>query len=342
MVNKRRKRLKQREQAVLLSELSELTTAGYALPQALDMIKSGHPNWSDQISEVQRAFSVGSDFSQAFAGLLSENFVSYLALAKQHGRFDQTLGLLVEKVDRLSNYQRQLKQALTYPLFLMALLFLMVLGLERTLYPVFDQLSGMSSKQANGNGVLWALHGLFGLIVLLGLTLVLFYLYLMRQSPLQRWRLLAALRLVRPLEKPLLTGLLAENLAIFLGAGLTLAGLIDHFSVQPSKKAHFSQELARSAQQHLQAGGELASWLNQQSYLQPGLAAYLTRGFDSKTLAAYLSYYAKLELATFDRTAKRAFALLQPILFGLIGLTIVLLYLAMLLPLYQNLGGYQV
>lgn len=138
-----------------------------------------------------------------------------------------------------------------------------------------------------------------------------------------------------------MTAMMAEQLAIFLKAGMTLPEIIEYFATESAGKRSLGQELAKNAQFSLVNAEDLTTWLSKQIYLRPGISAYLTRGFEPGILSAYLAFYAKREYQSFHRRVHRSFSLIQPLLFAIIGLTIVLLYLAMLLPLYQNLGGYQ-
>ncbi|MFC4760882.1 type II secretion system F family protein [Fructobacillus durionis] len=334
-------RLNASDQAAFLSELAELSQAGYSLGLSLDVLKTGHPHWSPGLLAVQEKLAVGMDLSAALKELLSPTLATYLDLARQHGRFDETLHLLAEKVRQLLSYQRQLKQALAYPVLLIFILIGLVFTLEQTLYPVFAELAGNVGSSGGNNWPLAFLHGLLGMVIMLAVALFIFYAYLLRCTPLKRLLILTKVPILSGMTKDLVSALLAENLAVFLGAGLSLPSIIEHFFNGGDEDHSLSAELAKYARRALLLGISVDEWLEKQSYVRPGLSAYLTRGFDSRTLAAYLSYYAKREYERFDQQVKSFFAMLQPVLFSIIGGTIVLLYLAMLLPLYQNLGGYQ-
>lgn len=342
MLKKRgRKALKQQEQTTFLSELSELVHAGYSLPLSLAVIQSGHLKWRSLLETVQNRLAEGHDLTRSLSGVLSPTLISYLALAQQHGHFEETLAVLVDKLQQLLGYQRQLKQIMTYPVFLVLLLFGMVYGLEHTLYPIFSELAGNAGQGAGGNFPLTALHVLLASVVLTGILGFMFYIYLLKLPPLRRLLTLARLPGVAGFTKDLMTAMMAEQLAIFLKAGMTLPEIIEYFATESAGKRSLGQELAKNAQFSLANAEDLTTWLRKQIYLRPGISAYLTRGFEPGILSAYLAFYAKREYQSFHRRVHRSFSLIQPLLFAIIGLTIVLLYLAMLLPLYQNLGGYQ-
>lgn len=338
---RKKKTLKRSEQVIFLSELAELLHAGYSLSLSLDVLRTSHPHWVDRLTDVQHELDTGKELKHVMGNLLSPTLTSYLALAQQHGRFEKTLALLAEKLRQLLTYQRQLRQVLTYPILLILILVGMAFLLEHTLYPVFSELTNTSSDGTADNFALTALHLLLGGALLTALICLLGYFYLLKQGPMKRMLFLARLPIVSSMTKDLVTAIMAEQLAIFLGAGLTLPEIIEHFAKEQIDKPTLSQALAERARLALAEGMELPNWLGQQVYLRAGIAAYLTRGFEPANLSVYLSHYAKQEFESFDQRIRRFFTLLQPVLFTLIGLTIILLYLAMLLPLYQNIGGYQ-
>ncbi|MCK8617819.1 type II secretion system F family protein [Fructobacillus sp. M158] len=286
--------LKRNEQALFLSELAELIQAGYPLGQALDVLAAGQGQWKEAIGRVQAVLSTGGDLRQAFHEILSDGLNGYLSLAEAHGRFDQALIQLATKVQQINRYQRELKQAMTYPFALVALLFLMSFGLEKLLYPVFQQLIAESDSNSPDNWSLIALHSLFGCLLLLALVILLGYWQLKRQRPMKRLLLLTKMPFLAPATKYLTTAILAEQLSVFLAAGLRLPTIIAYYSEDQSDKESFGYELALLAKSHLEAGGDFATFLKELVFLQPSLAAYLTRGFDEVTLSKYLAYYAKV------------------------------------------------
>ena len=56
-------------------------------------------------------------------------------------------------------------------------------------------------------------------------------------------------------------------------------------------------------------------------------------------LADYLSYYAKTQFQLLMQQTDRLIGTLQPLFFGVIGVAIVILYMSMLLPMYNSIGG---
>ncbi|GAO99564.1 type II secretion system F family protein [Fructobacillus ficulneus] len=338
---KKRERLSETDQVLFLSELGELIGSGYSLGLSLDIMASAHQAWAERLVTIQRQLSQGQGLTTSLGKILHPGVSAYLELGQAHGHFDQTLQSLGQNFDQVLTYKRQIHHVLAYPLFLLVFLIGLVAALETYLYPIFTTLAGAGNDPEQNNPALFYLHGLAVVAGGLFLTCLLSGIWLKRLKPLTRMTLLSRLPLVGRLVRTLMTYLIAEHLGILLAAGLTLPAIINSFAQTSIESRHSALvvEMATSVQRAMQSGRLLKDWTIQQKYLKPTLATYFDRGFTGPVLGTYLTYYAKNEMTQFDRQMKSVLAIIQPVFFTLIGLTIVLLYLAMLLPLYKNLGG---
>lgn len=337
----RKIRFSESDQVLFLAELGELTASGYALSLSLDVLASAHPGWQERLQTIRGQLEHGQPLATSLGKVLSPSVGIYLDLGQSHGNFDQTLTALASNFDQVLRYKQKLRQILTYPVILLVFLLSLVVGMETYLYPVFHALSaGQKGGQGPGsNPALFYLHGLAFLFGLVLVMIIISIFLLKRLAPLQRIQVVTRVPFLGTLMQTLLTYLLAEHLGILLLAGHTLPNVIDRFAALSAKKNGLVVAIAKRAQDAVQSGQTLQSWIGNQSYLKKPLATYLDRGFTGPVLGTYLTYYAKSEFQRFDRQVSRLLGLVQPLFFALIGLTIVLLYLAMLLPLYKNLGG---
>ncbi|USS91779.1 type II secretion system F family protein [Fructobacillus americanaquae] len=341
MRRKRKNRFAESDQVLFLAELGELTASGYALSLSLDVLASAHPSWQKRLLTIRGQLEHGHPLATSLGMVLTPSIGIYLDLGQSHGNFDQTLIALASNFDHVLRYKQRLRQILTYPVILLVFLLSLVVGMETYLYPIFHALSaGQEGRQGTGsNPALFSLHVLvFFFVFFLAMMVVLLF-WLKHLSPLQRIQVFTRVPFLGTLVQTLLTYLLAEHLGILLLAGHTLPNVIDRFAALATKKNGLVVAIAKRAQEAVQSGQTLQSWINEQGYLKKSLATYLDRGFTGPILGTYLTYYAKSEFQRFDRQTSQLLGLIQPLFFALIGLTIVLLYLAMLLPLYKNLGG---
>ncbi|CAK1225182.1 type II secretion system F family protein [Fructobacillus evanidus] len=338
---KRKIRFSESDQVLFLAELGELTASGYALSLSLDVLASAHPSWQERLQTIRGQLEHGQPLAASLGKVLSPSVGIYLDLGQSHGNFDQTLTALASNFDQVLRYKQKLRQILTYPVILLVFLLSLVVGMETYLYPIFHALSaGQKGGQGTGeNPALFYLHGLAFLFGFALVMIVVLIFLLRRLAPLQRIQVATRVPFLGSLMQTLLTYLLAEHLGILLLAGHTLPNVIDRFAALSAKKNGLVVAIAKRAQDAVQNGQTLQNWIGNQSYLKKPLATYLDRGFTGPVLGTYLTYYAKSEFQRFDRQVSRLLGLIQPLFFALIGLTIVLLYLAMLLPLYKNLGG---
>ena len=120
-------------------------------------------------------------------------------------------------------------------------------------------------------------------------------------------------------------------------SGLTLPEIIDEVAQQNNKS--YAVALAHDIQKHLKLGGNIERYILSQSFVNDSLAGYFIRGHKPKILARYLDYYAKTQFKLLMQQTDRFIGTLQPLFFGIIGVAIVGLYMSMLLPMYQTIGG---
>ncbi|MDF7626335.1 type II secretion system F family protein [Lactobacillaceae bacterium L1_55_11] len=325
------KKMKRRDQTAFFQELGELLGSGYDIRKSLAILWQGHPSWQPNLTKIQAQLAAGVAFDQAVAAQVNPTIVVQLKLAQQHGNIEATLIILGKNLAAVSRQQGRLKQVLRYPLMLLALLGLMLLGLNYCLLPMMRQWQDQtsSSDPSSTNWLTWLLVGL-SLVIL-----ALIYLWWRRASALQRVNWLARLPLIGALTKTGLTYQVSQQLALLLQSGLTIPEIVELMAKEPTG---LGPAIARQAQLALKKGQTVEDFIWQQRFLQNALAGYFTRGHRPEVLADYLAYYAKLQYRQLMAQTDRLIGSLQPIFFGIVGLAIVGLYLSMLMPMYQNIG----
>ncbi|WP_248719749.1 type II secretion system F family protein [Convivina intestini] len=325
------KKFKRHDQVRFFQELGELLDSGYSIVRSLDVLEKSHPQWQPKLVYVQKHLAQGSSLVEALRPFISTAIALQLSLAKKHGDLAQTLIILGKNLSRISQQEEKLKQVMRYPLILLVLLALMLIALRYFLYPIMSQWS--SANVVDSRLDLLLVGG--GLATLIA-TLVIWH-WWTKKTALSRLNLLVHLPIIGGLVKTALTYQLSQQLAMLLSSGLTIPEIIEELVQQPAD--NLVVDLARLAQASLSQGGTLENFIWQQPYFNASVAGYFTRGHTTDKLSAYLAYYAKLQFNALVRQTDRLIASLQPIFFAVVGLAIVGLYLAMLLPMYQNIGG---
>ncbi|KTE98992.1 Late competence protein ComGB [Lacticaseibacillus paracasei] len=97
-------------------------------------------------------------------------------------------------------------------------------------------------------------------------------------------------------------------------------------------------DLGARIQQKIQQGAELADALHE-AFVPPEVARLLTMGQTHHLVATGLKLFGEQLFLQLQQRLERLVNLVQPLLFLLIGGEILLVYLQILLPLYQSFGG---
>lgn len=335
MFTKRSKTFKLREQVLFFQELGELLHSGYSIAQSLDILSTAHEQWTAWLTQVSHGLNQGIPLDIVLHQRVARPTLLQIKLADQHGNLSQTLVDIGQNLAQIHQQQQKIKQVLQYPIVLICLLIMMLIGMKFFLYPILQQWQGVNGADVSHSK--WTLYlvigGFIGFVCLGGLRW-------RRMMARQRLIILSRLWLIGPIVKTIVTYQVAQQLATLLANGLTVPEIIEEMcDVRAVKNKHLAVILAEDARQWLQAGQTLSQYILKQPYFNRALAGYFSRGHEPKVLAGYLAYYAKKQLQLVIQRTNNLIGTLQPIFFGLIGLAIIAVYLSMLLPMYQTIGG---
>lgn len=255
-----------------------------------------------------------------------------MRLSDQHGDISNTLVRIGQTLAKFQQQQSKLSQVMRYPIILLGILGLLLIGLKCFLYPMINQW-----RETNQEAINYPYAFIFctGLLTLTFLTLWLWYWH--HLSSIQQLNILAKVPFVGTIVRSIVTYQVSQQLSMLMFSGLTLPEIIDEVAQQNNKS--YAVALAHDIQKHLKLGGNIERYILSQSFVNDSLAGYFIRGHKPKILARYLDYYAKTQFKLLMQQTDRFIGTLQPLFFGIIGVAIVGLYMSMLLPMYQTIGG---
>lgn len=321
-----------RDQVLFFQELGELLSSGYSIAQSIDILASAHQKWQLILNQVQEGLSTGQTFYQALEPFISPSILLQLRLSDQHGDISNTLVRIGRTLAKFQQQQNKLSQVMRYPMILLAILGLLLIGLKCFLYPMINQWRETNQEVTNHP---YAFTFCTGILILTFLIMWLWYWY--HLSLIQQLNLLAKLPFVGMIVRSIITYQVSQQLSMLMFSGLTLPEIIDAVAQQNNKS--YSVALAHDIQKHLKSGDNIERYILSQSFVNDSLAGYFIRGHQPKILARYLDYYAKTQFKLLMQQTDRFIGMLQPLFFGIIGIAIVGLYISMLLPMYQTIGG---
>lgn len=329
-----------REPDLFFERIAQLLHEGYPLNESLALVLPHHVKESDVYSEkIEQQFQEGAPLIAIFETLPFRN-VQLLPLytAEKTGNVEQACLEVSRHTKQMVRFQTELRKLLTYP-FALLLFFLGILFLFKwIILPRMDAVYAMQSAGERMSFVTTIVQKGPDLLLSALVTCVIFLLYMKRRvwdqaidpsSRLFQWTPVA--RFVRIA----VTRSFALELGHLLQASVTVREALAHLAEQSTNL--YIQRVSKRAYEQLKEGVSLQDSLKMEPYVDRKLASFVEQGALKGLLDRELLLYAHvLERATTDRI-ERSIQWVQPILFGLIGIGVVIAYLSVLLPMYDTL-----
>lgn len=321
----RRRKMPLPVQVAVCSQLRQLLMAGFSLRVALTIIGLNFPVYQPHWQRLTTKLAAGAPLAEGVAMIgFHPVIVQQLTLATGHGDLAGALGAASQFMQVQTQSRRKLQLLLLYPAVLIGLLVVLQVGLMIGVLPL---LSAQPSPLLAEEGL-----GLAGVVAFGGLMGWRFH----RASAPKRAQWLLGLPGVQGAAKQYYQYLFTSGLAQFLAAGLTLADYLNQLSRLAASPLQATAEAVQTA---LTQGANASSAL-QQRLVDPAVAELMGLGQSEKVVAEGMRVFAAQRLQAFEATLTRWLAVVQPVMFLLIGGQIVLMYRELLLPLYGGLGGY--
>jgi competence protein ComGB len=333
------------EQAHFLKRVGDLLSRGYPIAQAIDSISFYLDNKKKlEIRDCLASLKEGYPFFRVLADLnFNKDLVSYVYFAEQHGGLANAIiegSTMVLKRD--SDYKR-LKSLLSYPFFLVFLTVFLFYFVENALLPRFMMLyQNMEVEASFFSGVIIAFGTFipiaFYILLFLLLTAGIYYLLVFKKYRIldQRKRLIR-IPLIGMFFKLLYSHYFSTQLSYLLSGGMSVIDALQVFE----KNTHepFSVEIGQEIKACLSTGIELDVAVSTYSFFEDELGRIIKHGQENGKLDQELYFYSRHCLTKLEEKTEKAMKIVQPLLFSIIGILIVSLYLAILLPMFQLIQG---
>jgi competence protein ComGB len=297
------------------------------------------PQWRAVTNKLQFGLQQGMRLDEAFSfARFSEVIVIHLYVAHHDGNLEEALarsyGTLQKQMQQLNKF----KKVTRYPLFLLFSIFMLLLFVKLYVYPSFLNLFTYSAESAD---LLRFFSGLVNMLLIGSILLavaaacfLVFQKYIRKNWTAAKKRpYLEKLPLVRRVFRTQTS----FQFAIQLGNLLT-AGLSFYESLQLLSKQHYHDILqlyCSSLLHQLASGHTLTECLPAYPLLDAQLQNILRTQEDADSRAKDLLMYAEIITSKMEETMKTVLHLLQPALLCMMALCIIIVYLSLLLPMFQ-------
>ncbi len=331
--------------AVWTRQLAGLVRSGLPLERALGALadEAEHPEQQRLMANLRAEVNAGSGFARALGQHPREfngSFTAVVAAGEQSGELGTVLERLADDLEERENLRNKLISASLYPLIVTAFATVIVVFLMTYVVPQVANVFTGSKRALPGITVfMLALSGLlrsWGWLLVLALAAGLFGLAQARKQAALRERM-DALWLTLPLVGRLARSYNAARFAATLGM-LASAGVPILKALQTAAETLHNHALRKDALEALvlvREGAPLASALANKGRFPALLPMFARLGEQTGQLPTMLQRAAQQLSAEVQRRALRLATLLEPLLIVAMGLAVLLIVLAVLMPIIQ-------
>ncbi|QAA22749.1 type II secretion system F family protein [Sporolactobacillus terrae] len=336
------KNLTRKQQAQLLINLGESLNYGYSLNASL-RAPIGHRYERAFRTHLQHQLRSGKRLHELLrAHRFPEEVASAIYFAERSGQLSKALLENGKAMQRKEKYVQSLRRVMRYPLFLVWMFGLVLYVIGKFLLPNFIQLYRSMSLElpAITKTMLSLANHLTELLVfgaLFLLLLVISYVLSRRIDLLVRLQFAARLPVLSPFIQLYYTHQLSFQLSSLLRSGLSMKEAIHILS--ENRTSIFLKREANRLKEALTQGHTLSSILADVSYYLPELPMMIEQAAFQETLGDALHRYSIRLMDRMEQRSKWLLSLCQPTLLVVIGGLILLLFLSILLPVFQMING---
>ena len=318
------------QQAEVLLLISKLLKNGFSLNQALKCLKflEQKPNIFNLIyQDLQNGTMLSTALRHLHLPLVVQN---QLAIAQTSGRLQQTTQQCGQILQSKAKQKQKLRELLAYPLFIMGFLIVMIVGMKVYILPQLDS-AGSTQQLDRFIQVLM----MVGLIVVVAIILLSYRLKKMDEY--HRAIFLCKLPLVKTAYLNFYHFAVLQSWGMQFSQGMELQNICQNN--QSFLPGSIQSVLSQKILSALKQGTKLESVIDEEILLPEELKMVLFLGASENEVAQDLLILAEMKFEATQKSIKKMLNLIQPVLFGIIAIFILVAYLMILLPVYGMMKG---
>ncbi|GFH42455.1 competence protein CglB [Lactococcus hodotermopsidis] len=309
--------------------MNNLFSSGFHLAEIVNFLGRSNLVEKEFVTTMREGLANGQNLSQILNDLkFSKSVVTQVALADFHGNTQQTLYLIEENLMKMQKVRQKLLSVATYPVILLAFLVLIMLGLKTYLLPQVES-NNFAGKLIGYLPLLFLLFAFVGSLLALGIVR-----YLKRTSPLVNFQKLGNLPIIHAYLKLYFTAFYAREWGNLIKQGLEMRQILEIMKTQDNR---FFREIGQDLLNAMRSGQEFHNKINNYRFFTPELALIVEYGEMKSKLGDELLIYSDESWEQFFEKVEKSMNLIQPLIFLFVALMIVLIYAAMLLPIYSQM-----
>jgi general secretion pathway protein F len=338
-------RLSQVELALFTRQLASLLEAGLPLEQAFTALleQAERAYVRDLVASIRSEVMGGASFSDALSRHprdFAEIYRALVASGEQIGQLSRVLSRLADYIERSNALVQKVRLAFIYPGIVTVVAFAIVIFLLTYVVPqIVSVFANTKQKLPLLTMMMLAVsnftraYGIYVALILIGAFMA--WRRALKNPDLKRrfhtWLLTAPV--YGKFERSMNTARFASTLAITTGSGVPILRALETSRDTLSNVA--MKELVEEASASVREGVGLARALSAQKHFPPMLVHMIRAGEITGELPAMLERAAASQQADLERRALTIAGLLEPVLILAMGVVVLLIVLAVLMPIIE-------
>ncbi|UCE66609.1 MAG: type II secretion system F family protein [Candidatus Zixiibacteriota bacterium] len=334
--------------AIFTRKLLTLNKAGIPILRSLDIIMSdiSDSRLSSALKEIGQSIEGGNSLTEAFekhTGFFPELFINAIRAGEESGSLDTMLSRASELIEREIRLKDNVKSAVRYPAYVLVTIGAAFLVVITFVVPKF---AGFYT--AYGAELPWATRLLINinrliapnwpyLIIALPVLIFLFW-----RIKITGWgkRIIDYISLSFPiLGKIMVKTIIARFcyiLSTLLSAGLPLSQSLG--VLRNSISNYYFSKVISEMGENLSGGSDIVSSMRASKYFSPMVVQMFSIGLETGSLESLLQESARHYDMEIEQDAKKLTSRIEPLLTAAVGVTVLILALAIFLPMWNMIS----
>lgn len=337
--------------AIFTRKLLTLNRSGIPILRSLDIIISDMTDsrLTSVLTDIRKSIEGGNRLSEAFekhAGYFPELYISTIQAGEESGSLDTMLMRASELIERDIRLRDNIKSAVRYPIYVLITIALAFFVVITFVVPKFS-----SFYTAYGAQLPWATRLLIGI----NLFITQNWPYLVISAPfliILLWRFKATawgkkISDFFSINLPVIGKIMVKTvlarfcyiLSTLLSAGLPLSRSLG--ILKSSISNYYFSKVISEMGENLSGGSDMVSSMRSSRYFGPMVIQMFSIGLETGSLESILQEIARHYDLEIEQDAKKLTSRIEPLLTVAVGVTVLILALAIFLPMWNLIGVFR-
>ena len=346
LFDRQNKKIKQGDITIFSRQMATMIQAGIPIIQSFDIVAKGQSNkrMKDLIEDIKKDVESGSTLAESlskFPVFFNDLFCNLVDAGERSGSLDIMLDKVATYKEKIETIKKKIKKALSYPMAVLVIAFLVSAGLLTFVVPEFESLfKGFGADLPAFTKAVVTLSKIFQhywyLIFGSLFGSVYAFIYARDHSPTFAQtidRVLLKLPIIGPIIEQAAIARFTRTLSITFAAGLPLVEALSAVAGATGNILYAKATI--KIQEEISSGQQMHIAMDNTKLFPSMVIQMIAIGEESGTLEQMLSKVADFYEEGVDNAVDSLSSLLEPIIMSILGVLVGGLVIAMYLPIFK-------